>query len=379
MWLEFCSICVKMYFYVSVLLTITITSEVRCHWETRAEHICMEAAKNTTYDPLCASNGQTYQNYITFQCFRSYFNVPGLSWRRGACLDNPEPDHCVLAFVVWRRVCGSDNVTYSSIWELMCEAQKQQNSILLLGNTVQYEGPCRVQCPMTLEYKPVCSSENADYPNLEALRCAALRKPHLANKRNKISRWFSEISLKKEGLCASKDIPAYICQPKKKGSYSEREKPICANNGVTYATYNALACLRLYNEDIRVLHDGPCRYEDIDVTGDARKICSLADNNAVMMPVCGTDNVTYPNPFVLNCAIYRKVVPADGYLQLRQCLVFADTIKRVGAACEQSDSPCEKLRVAPEALVSDPICGSDGTSYANPLALMCAIMSEPSK
>jgi len=46
--------------------------------------------------------------------------------RRGACSTNPEPDHCVLSFVVWRQVCGFDNVTYSSVWELMCVAQRQR-------------------------------------------------------------------------------------------------------------------------------------------------------------------------------------------------------------------------------------------------------------
>jgi len=49
--------------------------------------------------------------------------------------------------------------------------------MLLLANSVQYEGPCRVQCPMSLVYKPVCSSEDVVYPNMEALKCSALRNP----------------------------------------------------------------------------------------------------------------------------------------------------------------------------------------------------------
>jgi hypothetical protein len=48
---------------------------------------------------------------------------------------------------------------------------------LPIGNSVQYEGPCRLQCPVSLTYKPVCSSENVVYANMAALKCAAMRNP----------------------------------------------------------------------------------------------------------------------------------------------------------------------------------------------------------
>ncbi|KAJ9584582.1 hypothetical protein L9F63_021074, partial [Diploptera punctata] len=402
---------------------IVTPSNVECHRLVKAEHICLEAAKNTTYDPLCASNGQTYQNLITYQCFVRYFEVYGLTARHGECEDNPQPDHCVLAFVIWRRVCGTDNVTYSSVWELMCEEQRLPRSDFFKDITVQYEGPCGVQCPMTLEYKPVCSSNNVDYPNIAALKCAAARKPHL------------DITYKSDGLCANKRLPSYVCQPNKKNMRNVPERPVCANNGVTYASYNALSCLRFYNQDLRILHDGPCAYEDVIIPDDSHKVCCLADNNAIMMPVCGTDNATYPNPFVLHCAMYRGVVSSevkiqhgggceenmvDGEMSEQEvedpcktsdddspnkssykplfcgsdgktyhntkeyaCAVklhsdwYHYTINKVGEACEPKDSPCEILRTMPEGLISDPICGSDGKSYANSLALMCAILSEP--
>jgi hypothetical protein len=71
--------------------------------------------------------------------------------------------------------------------------------------------------------------------------------------------------------------------------------------------------------------------------------------------------------FITSCTEGRKV------------FLTTDTIVRIGASCDQSDSPCEKLQVLPEALLADPICGSDGVSYANPLALMCAMTIDPSK
>ncbi|XP_069688200.1 serine protease inhibitor dipetalogastin-like [Periplaneta americana] len=213
----------------TVLIFLAGISSTTSHWRIKGEYVCLEAAKNVTYDPLCASNGQTYQNYITFQCFIRYFNVHGLTVRRGACFRNPEPDHCVLSFVVWRRVCGTDNVTYSSVWELLCEARRQNK-----GNAVQYEGPCRIQCPMSLVYKPVCSSESVVYPNLDALRCTAMREPE------------KNITKKKDGVCGNSQALS-ICLPSKYSGGRKRQTPVCASNGVTYASYNALACLRLYN------------------------------------------------------------------------------------------------------------------------------------
>lgn len=65
--------------------------------------------------------------------------------------------------------------------------------------------------------------------------------------------------------------------------------------------------------DIHILHDGPCKYEDVVLPKNVKQVCHLADNNAIMMPVCGSNNVTYPNPFVLKCAIHRGEVPPGMY------------------------------------------------------------------
>jgi hypothetical protein len=51
---------------------------------------------------------------------------------------------------------------------------------------VQYEGPCRIQCPMSVAYKPVCSSENVVYANMAALNCSALRNPERSEYQDEI-------------------------------------------------------------------------------------------------------------------------------------------------------------------------------------------------
>jgi len=59
---------------------------------------------------------------------------------------------------------------------------------------------------------------------------------------------------------------------------------------------------------LRILHDGPCNYKDIVFPKHVTQTCHLADNNVILMPVCGSNNVTYPNPYVLKCAQHRGTV-----------------------------------------------------------------------
>jgi len=64
----------------------------------------------------------------------------------------------------------------------------------------------------------------------------------------------------------------------------------------------------LFFSGLHILHDGPCTYKDTVFPKDVTQICHLADNHVIMMPVCGSNNVTYPNPYVLKCAQHRGVV-----------------------------------------------------------------------
>jgi len=59
---------------------------------------------------------------------------------------------------------------------------------------------------------------------------------------------------------------------------------------------------------LHILHDGPCNYKDIVFPKDVTQTCHIADNHVIMMPVCGSNNVTYPNPYVLKCAQHRGIV-----------------------------------------------------------------------
>jgi hypothetical protein len=58
----------------------------------------------------------------------------------------------------------------------------------------------------------------------------------------------SDISFKKEGLCWSTGSPASICLAPRHTRHDGRRDVVCASNGVTYASYNDVACLRIYND-----------------------------------------------------------------------------------------------------------------------------------
>jgi hypothetical protein len=53
--------------------------------------------------------------------------------------------------------------------------------------------------------------------------------------------------MKKEGLCWNRDSSEFICKAPKYTRHDGNKDPVCASNGVTYASYDELACLRIYN------------------------------------------------------------------------------------------------------------------------------------
>nr|CAD7447294.1 unnamed protein product [Timema bartmani] len=443
--------------------------------EYLSTELCLSAANNLTYEPLCGSDGQTFHNLQAFRCYAAFFEgVRQLSVRYGACVDHPEPNHCALAFVIWRRVCGQDNRTYSSVWELMCESQRMSTpshgsvlqlwssclhdglkvelmcesqrmstpshgsvlqlwssclhdglkvelmcesqrmstpshgSVLQLWSSclhdglkvelmcesqrmstppslelmstdgvigeyphqvygpkgsripkcgefndlrraipVQYEGPCQHLCPVSMLYDPVCSTNMVEYPNIEAFQCDAARKP------------YNELSLLKEGPCPGKEEP--ICD----GSVKDGGE-VCGSNSITYSSLNQILCIRKHNPYLFILHDGACTLEDIKFPKEKAKICYFADNVPMQLPVCGTDNVTYSNPFIMKCAALRGYISED-----------VDVIHAGSCETDQEKNPikedCDKI-TSKMALIDEPLfCASDGRSYYSTRHYNCAV------
>ncbi|KDR09778.1 Serine protease inhibitor dipetalogastin [Zootermopsis nevadensis] len=151
--------------------------------------------------------------------------------------------------------------------------------------------------------------------------------------------------------------------------------PVCGSNNITYPNPFVLKCAKergVVSGDVKVRHEGNCRkdLEEEEVVQKQYDPCqekqnAIASLNRTDQPLfCASDGISYYSSKNYACAVKTN----GGWFQY--------TIIRIGVPCHRSDSPCEKLQVLPEALVADPICGSDGVSYANPLSLMCAMMAD---
>lgn len=118
-------------------------------------------------DPVCASDDRTYRNPCLLACendLRKKFGLPPLTIKyKGICgcncASNPDP------------VCGSDDVTYNNICLLRCESLKREYQGLP-PISLSYGGPCLCNCRnCSFLYQLVCGSDNRTYWNSCWLNC----------------------------------------------------------------------------------------------------------------------------------------------------------------------------------------------------------------
>lgn len=137
---------------------------------------------------------------------------------RENCKAGAKPyDPCLLYFDTEVKVCGTDNVTHTHLFEMACTASKYKigGFLFKLGTSltfvpccqpnphktiyfhkktmhthvfishptfaeidVQSFGECKVDCPRSFIYKPVCSSDNETFANEEAFKCKQILMPY---------------------------------------------------------------------------------------------------------------------------------------------------------------------------------------------------------
>ncbi|KAJ3206321.1 hypothetical protein HDU67_008247, partial [Dinochytrium kinnereticum] len=211
---------------------------------------------------------------------------------------------------------------------------------------------------------PVCGTDGITYANECLLNMAAC--------------YDATVSKSIDGACPKKDSEIFPpstgdCD---KGPCPRTYFPICASDGKTYANLcefqNERSCKSL-ESPLRMIRYGAC--DTVTTVGDIplpaeepkieKKCLSKIECQAAVEPVCGTDGNTYPNRCLLsiaNCEDPTVTLAHEG-------LCLLNEPKRLQTACD------EKVECDPE--VDQPVCGTDGVTYANACYLFLSTCRDP--
>nr|XP_033777434.1 agrin isoform X2 [Geotrypetes seraphini] len=374
-------------------------------------------------DPVCGDDGVTYDNECKLQRSAAIHGMEIQKVRSGqcqiqdkckeeckfnsVCLNRRGVARCSCDRVVcdgaYKPVCGRDSRTYSN----ECERQKaechQRTSI-----PVKHEGPCDLsnpspclslvctfgatcvvknqeavcECQQQCQsiYDPICGSDNRTYGSsceLDAMACL-LKK---------------EITLKHKGPCdrCGKCQFGAICEAETGRCVCPTEcvpssQPVCGTDGKTYGSECELhvrACTQQIN--LKVAAQGDCKSCGSTICSfgaqcvDGQCVCPQCDRQPYLQ-VCGSNGITYDSKCHLQTAScqQKKVIELSRIGPCEDECGSGGSGSGEDAECEQDrcrkyggswDEDTEDERCVCDftchAVLRNPVCGSDGLTYAN--------------
>ncbi|XP_064122457.1 serine protease inhibitor dipetalogastin-like [Macrobrachium nipponense] len=228
-------------------------------------------------DPVCGTNGQTYQNFCLLLVARRCDNIRVRKRHDGECgATNPNCRPSTFCPFNYAPICGSDGNTYAN--ECAFRNAACNNPRLTKVSDGECGGGRNPLCKQTLFcpsiYQPVCGNNGQTYDNECVFSNAACTIPTL----RKAS----------DGACGSRPNCNDICPAV--------FAPVCGSDGRTYENecrLNAAACR---NPSLRKVANGNCGSRP-----NCPEVCP-----ANYDPICGTDGITYGNQCNLGVATCKN-------------------------------------------------------------------------